>query len=192
MGMKYFTNGVDYPNILGGDILPDGTLWSYVSSTFLNGFINYAQPIKCYLMNRYRDWNEEREDDDLKLQHRQPMENKWVDHVFKTKEEIYQFVLKNPTGYIHSRLDVFSDDILVLSKVKDTPNKYIFFWFDRDVSDCCIGVFTTEDTEETVVNEFRSYVQEIGAELQRDYLRKTDGCSAAELPLGMFQGWVKF
>ena len=192
MGMKYFTDGVDYPNILGGDILPDGTLWSYVSSTFLNGFINYAQAIKCYLMNRYRDWNEERENDDLKLHHRPPMENKWVDHVFKTKEEVYQFVLKNPTGYIHSELGVFNDDILVLGKVKDTPNKYIFFWFDLDVSDCCIGVFTTEDTEETVVNEFRSYVQEISAKLQRDYLRKTDGCSAAELPLGIFQGWVKF
>lgn len=192
MGMKYFTNVVDYPNILGGDILPDGTLWSYVSSTFLNGFINYAQPIKCYLMNRHRDWNEERENDDLKLQHRPPMENKLVDRVFKTKEEAYQFVLKNPTGYFHSKLDVFNDDILVLGKVKDTPNKYIFFWFDLDVSDCCIGVFTTEDTEETVVNEFRSYVQEISAKLQRDYLRKTDGCSAAELPLGIFQGWVKF
>lgn len=66
MVMKYFPDNIDYPNVLGGEILPDGTLWSYVSSTFLNGFINYIQPVKCYLMNRYRDWDEVREDGDLK------------------------------------------------------------------------------------------------------------------------------
>ena len=192
MVMKYFSDNVDYPNVLNGEILPDGTLWSYVSSTFLNGFINYIRPVKCYLMNRYRDWDEVREDGDLKCHFRSPENNKWEDKIFKTKEELYQFVIKNTSGLMHTHLDIFNDDILVLGKVRDTPNKYVFFWFDRDVSDCCIGIFNTEDSEEVVIDEFRKYAMETGAKLQQRYLNKVNGCAASELPVEFFQGWVKF
>jgi hypothetical protein len=40
----FFDETIEYPgaNIGGGTILPPGTLYSYVNSTFLCGMINYA------------------------------------------------------------------------------------------------------------------------------------------------------
>lgn len=47
-----FTNQVDYPDseqLLGG--VPQNTLYQYVSSTYLNGLINYASPSVAILLN---------------------------------------------------------------------------------------------------------------------------------------------
>lgn len=39
--------------------LPECTLYSYVSSTFLNGFINYVDIIKAFVVERYcNEWDE--------------------------------------------------------------------------------------------------------------------------------------
>ena len=190
MGMKYFPDSEDYPDIFGGEILPEGNLWCYVSSSFLNGLVNYVTPVKSYVINRYRDWNDERDGDILEL-HCCP-EDEWIHKEFKTKEEIYQFVLKNPKTVVHTKIDIFDDDVLLLGRVKSDPNKYVFFWFDRDVSDCCIGMFKTQDSEAEVVEEFRKYVMEQSAVMQQIYLNKIDGCSASELPVEFFNGWISF
>ena len=50
--LDLFTNQVDYPDaeqLLGG--VPQNTLYQYVSSTYLNGLVNYASPSVAILLN---------------------------------------------------------------------------------------------------------------------------------------------
>ena len=49
----YFDDKYDYPRQIAHDMLPYGTVWNYVSSTILNGFINYVKPIGIFLIDRY-------------------------------------------------------------------------------------------------------------------------------------------
>ena len=53
--MDYFDDEVEYPNDVALNPLPMNTFWSYISSTFLNGFINYVEPLKVYVLDRYED-----------------------------------------------------------------------------------------------------------------------------------------
>lgn len=50
----YFIDVVDYPTEIVHNPIPYGTMWNYISSTFLNGVINYVKPISCYVIDRYK------------------------------------------------------------------------------------------------------------------------------------------
>ncbi len=102
---KYFDDSVDYPSI-SGEILPTGILYCYVSSTFINGFLNYSKPLKAFLMHRYEE---------------NPRTNKLAAEKF------------NSSNDHHSNLRTIRDDILLLSK--NDAGEYWYFWLDNDVSD---------------------------------------------------------
>lgn len=45
----------DYPKEVAERGVPENTLYCYISSTFLGGFINYVEPIKAVMIKRYRE-----------------------------------------------------------------------------------------------------------------------------------------
>ncbi len=150
--MDYFNDEIEYPNDVALNPLPMNTLWSYISSTFLNGFVNYVEILKVYVLDRY-------EDD-------------------KTDAVL------NLTKQCHTDLRQFGDDIILLGKIEnneDSLNKFMFFWFDMDVSDCCIGRFETTDNNEIVFEALLNWLEYDNGIL-----------GFHELPKSFIKGWVSF
>ena len=146
----YADETVDYPEVLAGEeILPVGTFWSYVSSHFLNGLLLYVEPMACWVLNRY-----------------QPMSEPYADTVsartiegtkfFFNKQEAINYVSTYPSHFSHTKLNIFEDDLILLAKVKD--HQYILFWFDQDVSDCCVIRFNTEDVFEEICGHIEDWM----------------------------------
>lgn len=191
--MKYFTDTVDYPKEIALNILPMDTLWCYISSTFLDGFINYVKVHKAVLLNRYEDW-------DAKLdlsEHEIVSINsnatgggfKWENAKGTTKNELFHELTKLDAVY-HPKMKDLQDDVLILAKVGaiEDQNVWMLFWFDLDCSDCCIGRFSTTDSEEEVTAEFLEYARTQGERLSREY----KGCKEfyREIPNHYFRGWL--
>jgi len=138
--LDYFDDHVEYPgDTVAGNPLPINEFWQYISSTFLDGFINYVDIIEGYQIHRYRAPD-------------------------VTKRENFAKMSE-----FHSNLSVAEDDVLILADARTNDGLYYFFWFDRDVSDCCIGRFLTEDSREKVLENFRAYVNDRNAEMQKSY-----------------------
>lgn len=153
--MKYLPDYVEYPDI-AEELLPHGTMYAYISSTFVNGFLNYSKPVKAFLMHRYEQ-----------------------------DPEVNQEAAKKLGGY-HTSLSL-GDDVLMLSK-SDKSNEYWYFWLDNDVSDCCIGRFVTEDSEEEIVKEFTQYVKKT----QQNLGYVDHDLEPIELDVSKIKGWIKF
>jgi len=183
---KYFHNHEDYPQDVCGNILPLGTQWSYISTTFLNGFINYVEIKSAWVLNRYQDWDDASHDNLVKVNIMREPNNTgtWEDFI-GTKREVYEILIQ-PGRTFHSKLDNdFKDDMIILSKISD--NKWMFFWFDRDCSDSCIGRFETEETNEQVIKDF----DEWASTLMMDEYKYDSGEGPKQLPLHYFTGWLK-
>ena len=67
-----------------------------------------------------------------------------------------------------------NDDCLILAKIKDG---YIYFWYDKDCSDCSIGKFETDDSESEVIVEFEKMIDE-------------SNHPKIEIPINLFTGWI--
>lgn len=160
--LDYFTESIEYPRNVAANPIPMNTLWSYISSTFLNGFINYVTIIDAQLLDRYMKMDEyfnNAEDGPNQQYHDgtgwvQPPDN-------LTKRALFD-LYTNPKNRDVPKLNCFDDDVLILSRCRDdgsvdTKGMYMFFWFDQDVSDCGIGRFHTDEPEEVVIEKFRAY-----------------------------------
>jgi len=178
---NYFEDTIECPDDIAFNPLPFGIEYSCVSSTFLDGFINYVEILKSFVIGRYYDWDEEFEEE-FELELRNSANNcNLIKKMFKTKNEIYNKLLE-PEITVHSKLDTyFQDDVLILAKAKSSDEEeccYYYFWYDRDCSDSCIGRFKTEDSEDVVVKSFVKHMKEI----DNPYGEK-------EIPLLYFQKW---
>ena len=191
--IDYFQDVIEYPRMRDSEeILPIGALWLYVSSSFLNGFVNVCSdkpPIKAFVLGRYTAADEkiyENNDDRPSIQE-PPDSFKWqkIDESL-TKRQVYG-VVTEPRRLTHTRLDILSDDVLALfhHKLGDGRDCYWFFWFDMDVSDCGIGRFVTDDPQADVIAKFDAYVAECSASI---------GCEHEPwlLPTHFFTGWMEF
>lgn len=99
-----------------------------------------------------------------------------IERYVKFNQKKFNAVLQKEN--FHPRIGDFGDDVLILAKITD--GKYIYFWFDHDVSDCCIGRFMTDDTEAQVLEEFGKHVDDLGYKPH-------------EIPLEYFtHGWKSF
>ncbi len=170
----YFEDSVDYPDGVASDPIPYGTVWCYISSTFLNGFINYVEPIKVYQIDRYT------------------AENEIING--KTKAEWRKLVLEGKDQSVHCNLRMFRDDIVILSNIG--IGKYMFFYFDMDVSDCCVGRFETDDSEEEVAKSVVNWLEEQKEQNKKhiDIQPNTESgiVGYTELPLSFLRGWLEF
>jgi hypothetical protein len=173
----YFENFEEYPTNVVDNPIPYGTLYSYISSTFLNGFINYTEPIKCYLIDRYTP------DDEIIT----------VPNIKGPKKELKEKVLSGEIDCFHTDLDCFEDDIIILSKIQN--NKYRFFWFDMDVSDCSVGKFETTDSQEDVIQSVVNWLDDCKSKNKGRIVENNldNGIiNYTELPLSFLKGWIKF
>ena len=101
--------------------VPQDTLYTYISSTFVSGYLNYIGIFHALMFERY---------------------NKWGDNF---QQQILDAMEDDPhcsygrQGY---------DDIICLG---ETENSWWYVWLDRDVSDCCIGRISKEKVEREVL-----------------------------------------
>lgn len=195
--LDYFPQRIDYPRYgQCAEILPLGTLWSYVSSSLLNGFINghSTPPLRAYVLGRYVEEDDrvfEDSDDDFPASGRLPCYREpagssiWVPvNPHLNKRQLFE-LLTQPRRLGHTQLGVFGDDVLILqsSCLPDDSTHYWYYWFDSDVSDCVIGRFATTDSLDTVISKFDGYV----AELKENYFHPP-----WLVPSSFFSGWVSF
>lgn len=183
---KYFKEHVDYPKINDiANILEFNTVYNYISSSFLNAFINPAlngELVKAYLLGRYHGENEYCNNDTYYQEPVNSLNWKLIPERCISKKELFKLVTE--TGRLkHTKLDMFRDDIalIIKSKLEDGTEYYWYFWFDMDCSDCSIGRFITTDSTEEVLKHFEAEVKQI-SELHEPW----------ELPRHFFEGLVSF
>lgn len=170
--MKYFTETHEYViPYRQEEVFPSGHLYSYISGAVLDGVINYVEPIKAYILNRYTDWNEEINRSDFT----------------GTKNKLYESMVNCSHSPYHIKMSCFGDDILLIGRVKSLENWYFYFWYDMDISDCSICRFYTEDSEENIVKEFDKHVLDIQSNM--NYLENNEH---REFKLDWFRGWRSF
>lgn len=138
-----FDASIDYPNLTGqAALLPLGVLHCYVSSTFLNGWINYVTPVRAYLRTRYQTHE-------------------------VNERDVAAF---RESKHVHADLGtMFSDDIDILAR--DDAGCWWYFGFDQDVSDCVIGRFQTDAREDVVIRDFDAEHSNNAIELPIEGLR---------------------
>ena len=180
---NYFDENIDYPKEVAHDPIPYGTVWCYISSTFLNGFINYVEPIKCYLIDRYTSDNKKVDDN-------------------HTKGELKEKILSGENETFHTKLNCFRDDIIILAEIETNNydsnnklNKFMFFYFDEDVSDCCIGRFETNDSKEEVIQSIINWLEREKLNNNGRIINENTESGIinyTELPPSFLQGWIKF
>lgn len=173
---------VEYPKITY-TMLELGLWHTYISSTFLEGWINYVKPLAARLITRYRDHTSN----------------------FKQSEKF------NAGEFgVHTRLRDLGDDVLLLAYSEINPKKdyidedhpagktYWLFWFDCDVSDCCIGRFRTDIPEDQLVNEFEVWAEEMSQDYSHTYSGNEDceenrgGRPSLMLDPAKFKGWLSW
>lgn len=131
---SYTPENFEYPHPAVQPLVP-GVCFSYISTTFLNGWINYTgKVVRAYLLERYYDPEEDEETNEQRLA-------KW-----------------HADPPYHADLGKLGDDVLLLTK--DEGGKWWFYWFDCDVSDSGIGILDTEDDEATIIAAFDEFVAE--------------------------------
>lgn len=107
-----FDEAIEFPQNIAEKGVPENTLYEYVSSSLLNGYINHVNPIMAVMVARYGDENE---------------------------IASYDANVKEFSAEPHCDLSLLRDDVLIAA---ESDNFYWFFWYDKDCSDCLIGRFS--------------------------------------------------
>ena len=215
---KYFEGCQDYPKDKVENILPYGEVWNYISSSFLNGFINYVTPVKVFQIDRYSPEYEDMSQ--YKINVWKPSEHSPA--IFNgTKSQLRDAIVKTELS-TYGRIDCFADDIVVLGSIalnvpsefaklrkiapnidhhcehwslySDHANKFMYFWFDCDVSDCSIGRFETEDSPEEVSKSLENWLAELKKDRESDVVCEWSSgvVDYHELPTSFVSHWARF
>lgn len=122
--LRYFDHTVEYPGVDLFDGMEWGIFYHYVNNWFVQGALCLVgQRVRAWLLERYEAFDPDR------------------------LAEVERKTTENPHRWIE--WDEFEDDIIVLAR-GDKPGEWWLFWFDRDVSDCSLGRFRTEDDADTI------------------------------------------
>lgn len=185
---NYFNDSIDYPEEVVHEPIPYGVCWNYISHTFLNGLINYVKPIGVWQLDRYTH------DDEI-------VDAPNVGRPQLSKRMVRELVMSGDFDTFQTDLSIFQDDICILAKFEnnintDNLNRFIFFYFDMDVSDCSIGKFETTDSKETVIESIFNWLDgEVESNKERSEIKPNfDGgiVRYTQLPLSFLKGWKKF
>jgi hypothetical protein len=159
----YLGNRIEYPRPASEPLAP-GVCYSYISSTFLNGWINYTGDVrKAFLVQRYRSPGE-------------------------TAEALAEWIKDPP---IHPDFGDLGDDVHLVTK--DETGRWWYYHYDRDCSDCDIGILESHgDDDATVLAAFEEWVCTRFRNTQ-PYQENIEngGCCLAEIPLETIRGgWI--
>jgi len=126
-----FNDCVEYPNrnYLVEYGVPQETLYTYVSTTYLNGFINYINVKKVYLVEMYTKFTEQK-CDIIKNYFKQS------DNFHAKYDDIFEKIENNNTVMCTNDELKFNDNIVIFG---ESENSNWFFHSDRDCSDSSIG-----------------------------------------------------
>ena len=182
---KYFEHREMYPRGVTDDLLPPGTLYEYISSTFLNGLINYVEIQSAWLMARYQQWQGTGDGSTQTIQVMDPPGSyKWK-KIEGNKQERFE-LLTTENAVCHSKLHDFGDDIVLLAK-SELGKYFYLFWFDCDVSDCEVGRFSARGlVEQEVVKDFDDWCREL---MEGDLDPSEEN---KPIPLHYFSEWISF
>lgn len=177
-----FDDSIEYPNITGTtEILPVGTLYSYISGSFLNGFVNIAgKPIAAFGVFAYDDVDGQ---SDKPVQYQEPANSFIWQRTSEqmTRREVFE-LLTQPGRLAHANLDDLDCCVFMLCSAGD--NVYWAFEFDQDVSDCVIGRFESDLPEDELIKLFRDRAEGFADARQVK--------EVFEIPLTFFTGWTSF
>lgn len=134
-----FSNSTEYPDPTQIDMTRSGWCMHYISSTFLDGWINYVEPVRAFVVSRY------------------------ADDFSDVKATLAAWTANPP---YHTEMSKLGDDVLLLAK--DKASRYWFFHFDNDVSDCSIGVLDAEASARAV-DAFAAYAASAARDFQKSY-----------------------
>ena len=174
---RYFNDFVDYPKDIAVNPLPFNVMYNFVSSTFLNGFINYVEIRKAFVLSHYYKWDEYKKH----IVTIQSKNNKPYKKLFINKNDIYNALIK-PGAKFHSELDRdFNDDVIILARAgeTDTGMCYYYFYYDLDCSDCSISRFIVKEAEYLLDRKFIKHIESF------DYID-----NYKEIPMHYFSGWI--
>jgi len=158
----YFKFNEDYPDPTNG-LLPINQQYFYISSIFLDGWINYVTIIKAFLITNYEPY----------------------DNNLKSLENFNDINF----NHIHTKINkFFDDDVALLAKSKS--GQFWFFYYDQDCSDCIIGRFETADSNEVVMQYFTNFCNKLS--LSYTNADNLEIKPAIELDVKMFKGWISF
>lgn len=189
----YFDDVVEYPKDVAYNPVPYNVGWTYISATFLNGFINYVNPIACYVVNRYTKENADISERNISVRN----DGSW-EKFNGTKKELIDLIVSGEKEMYHTDLSCFDDDVIILAEIEDERNnekglnKFMFFWFDMDVSNCSIGRIKTEDYKEFVIEALENWlIEEFRNNKNHEEIHEDEN-GFHKLPLSFIKGWVKF
>lgn len=159
---RYFRESIEYPNP-AETMLGLGVLHEYVSSQFLAAWVNSIEIDAAWLLTRYSPHSKNVADVDAlnKGDHCNTPLDKLVDDDVLILGHVEVRKLTQPCVLCGaSEFDPRSDE---------TQRVWWFLWYDRDVSDCAIGRFTTDDSDGEVIRSFAEYARERSLKLSADY-----------------------
>lgn len=168
---KYFVDEEAYPG-LGVFQARDGCFYEYVSSPlmdFISLWVNKPY-VRGALISRYQTYEENKQE--------------------------YENLLEEDAPVHFSVGESVGDDLLVLARGEDprgpkgNRDAWWVIWFDRDVSDCCFGYFTTKDPDSQVIESFEEWVNGLSEEM--GYQPPEHQGPAFFLPMDKFSGWWKW
>lgn len=169
-------DGTEYPSknqIFGlteypEDRLFDGYGFDYVSNSFLNGMVNYTDEMLIgYMIRRYtqpKDYEQEmyriKELEDFEKRNTGILRIRGLEgEAFDEWEKGCRYIdgLKNE---VHTDLSRCPDDVFLLGVLRHndtfperiTGDVYVYFWYDRDVSDCSIGMTSKYKSDEEAID----------------------------------------
>ena len=184
----YFNDEVDYPQGVFENPLPMNELWCYISSTFVNGFVNYGKPIGAWVGHRYNS-----PETTVKAHVCDAGKTNWHD-IEVSKKELINLLNSGTKTMYHFKLHSFEDDIFLLLKSEYQDDVYLYIWYDCDVSDCCIGKFQTSDSEEDIKQSVVNWLMKESQDKQGLFEENYDNGIQMydELYPSILKGWLKF
>ena len=176
----YFEEDIEYPTDVCDNLLPYNTVLSEVSTTLLDGFINYVTPLKCILIDDYVNIDDEIEKDRA---HVSDKKDRFNYYYFKgTKRELIAGINSGVIQITHTNLHMFGDDIILLTKIAN--GKYMWFWY-RMSGRCDVGRFKTTDSENEIIESINNWLNEMKEE------GRIKGYSNLNIR-NFLEGWISF
>lgn len=160
-----FDDCIDYPkprDIISG--IKPGRCFEYVSSTYLNGFINYVDIIGGAMIQEYM--NDEEFDEAIKRVEDFTNSDEWHTKFNNGKEY-------DTTAVIGKVTDICDID------ENNTTDMYVIFIYDRDVSDCFIGGISANEFESDD-EAYESFIQFVSENAPR----------FIKISKKFFRGWI--
>lgn len=189
--MKYFkedierTTSMDY---FKDGFIKEGVCYNMVNDGLVKSLVNYTKIIKSYVcekysigddlellvdkdtfLNKIRKLNIE----NVTIHYNVEFESKYVTLKFRAYDDDMSrledwVTARNVCSTHRSELGAVDEEIM-LCKVEDLDNVYVFFWFSK-TKDNSICKFTTNDNIDVIIKEFEEYLDKIGLKTRYEIL----------------------